>query len=175
MELSILDCILIFVFLTVAVHAAFRGFVAELAGVAWLVAGLLFAASFYAQGAAYLRTWVLGELDYVPEVLAFLALFLAAFVVVKILGCMLKEIVEGMHLSALDKVLGVVFGLVKGVVVVGFILFAMRVQPVFDARELLRDSAVYGFLTPQLDRFGGRGFGLPDGGREGLPEGSFDV
>jgi membrane protein required for colicin V production len=152
MELSILDYILIFVFLITAIHAAFRGIIAEVTGIAWLVIGLLFAVSFYPEGAAYLRTKVLSDVEYIPEILAFLVLFWISFIVIKILGRMLREIIEGMHLSALDKILGIVFGIVKGIVVVGFILFIIRVQPLADTDKLLRDSYVNRLLMPHIEK-----------------------
>jgi membrane protein required for colicin V production len=152
MGLSILDYVLIFVFLITAIHAAFRGFVVQITGVAWLVIGLLFAVSFYPEGGAYLRTKILSDVEYIPEVLAFLALFWIAFIVIKIFGTMLREIVERLHLSALDRILGVMFGIIKGIAVVGFILFIIRVQPLTDTDALLRESSVNRLLMPHIEK-----------------------
>jgi membrane protein required for colicin V production len=152
MRLVTLDIILIFVFLIITLHASFRGFIAEAGGAAWIVLGLLFAFSYYKEAAVYIRTKIINEVPAVPEVLAFLSLLLIVFIVIKILCGMLATIVDGLGLGFLDKLLGLIFGVVKGIIIISFIIFLIKVQPVTDGGDILENSFIVNILMPHIEK-----------------------
>ena len=140
--LTVVDIVLLVLLAIIVLRAGLRGFVEEATGVAWIVLGFLFSFSFFKQGAAFIRTKALHDVQYIPEVLAFLALFFIAFVAIKIIGSMLKEIIERTHLDILDKALGFIFGFFKAAVLIAALIFLIRIQPVFDSETLLKDSVI---------------------------------
>ncbi|MDR2864918.1 MAG: CvpA family protein, partial [Spirochaetaceae bacterium] len=118
----------------------------------WLVIGFLFSFSFYREGAAFIRTKMLSGTAYIPEAMAFFTLFLIAFIAIKILGGMLKEIIQSVGLGLPDKILGLGFGIIKGIIVIGFILFIIRVQPLVNGGKILHGSMINRILSPNIEK-----------------------
>jgi membrane protein required for colicin V production len=151
MHFVLLDIILFFLFLIIVFHAAFRGLIEEVSGIAWVVLGFLFAFAYYKEGAIFIRTKILSDVPFVPESIAFLALFFLTFLVVKILCGMLEKLINGVGLGSLDNLLGFVFGIVKGIAIVAFIIFLIRVQPITDGNKILQNSVISKLLVPHIE------------------------
>lgn len=148
MPITIADIALAALFAIIVIRAALRGFVEELTGAVWLAGGLLFAVSFYRESARFIRANILSDIPLIPEILAFLALFFLAFLLIKIVGGMLKDIVERSGLSVVDHALGFVFGVLKGALVIAALLFFLSAQPFFDGKRLIRGSVIASWLMP---------------------------
>ncbi len=103
--------------------AARKGFVRELISLASLVAGLAVAAA----GFHWAASWF-ADLTSSPQV-AQGAGFLALFVLVLILGAVIsfvaKKLVKAAGLQLFDRILGALFGLVRGVGIAAVLLMAM--------------------------------------------------
>jgi membrane protein required for colicin V production len=160
MHTSILDIVLAIIFVSLVIQAGFSGFVREVTGVAWVIIGLLFGFAFYGRGAGYIVQR--GLLDgmaadtrlFVAKIIAFIALFVVTALVIKLIGFFLSSIVESVGLlSAVDRVLGAAFGILKGIVVVGFILFLLRVQPFVDTGPMLGRSNINRAFSPAISHF----------------------
>jgi membrane protein required for colicin V production len=149
--MNILDIVLILIFFICVVHSVVRGFVEELTSLSWVIIGLLMAFSFYKDGATFVRTKILADVKYIPEIIAFIVLLFIAYIVIRILGSMLKTIVSGIGLEGIDKILGLVLGIIKGFAVVCFIIFVIRVQPVTDGQKILQNSVIAGYLSPGIE------------------------
>jgi len=104
----------------------------------------------YVNGAALIRTRVLGETRYLPEVLAFVALFAGVFLAVKVVEKIVREVVEGVRLGAVDKALGALFGAAEGFAGAALVLVVLSLQPLFDAGPLLERGVFAGFLLPLI-------------------------
>jgi len=127
-----------------------KGFVSEFLSLAAVVLGLLASLFCYKNGGALLRKHFFPELDAVPEIVAFIVLFIVVFIIVKILEKMLINIIDEVSLTSADSILGIVFGLAEGVVVVSLVLFLMNIQPLFDSSPLLADSFFAKLLLPLI-------------------------
>jgi membrane protein required for colicin V production len=145
-----LDIAFTMLILIITVRAALHGFVEELFGVAWLILGLLFAINFYKAGADYIRTKILQDVKILPEVLAFIGLFLIVFIVVKIITFILKDIINRIKLGGLDHFLGVLFGVVEGLLAVALVIFIINIQPLFDGGAVLKNSVYNRFLSGNI-------------------------
>jgi membrane protein required for colicin V production len=154
MRFAVIDIIFIALVIIFAVRCALRGFISELLSMAALVLGLLCALFLYASGGEFLRTKFMPNLKIIPEILAFIALFLLVFVAVKLLEVILKEIIEGIKLGRADRFLGIFFGIAEGIIVVSLVLFLFNVQPLFDPRPVLEQSIFAEILMPFIT--GGR-------------------
>ena len=86
----------------------------------------------------------------IPEILAFIALFLIVFLVIKLLEIMLKGIINEIKLGGADRFLGIIFGFAEGLAVISLILFVVRIQPLFDPSSILSDSFFARLLLPLI-------------------------
>ncbi|GMO50585.1 MAG: hypothetical protein Ta2G_08200 [Termitinemataceae bacterium] len=131
----------------IILRAALHGFVDEVMNIAWLVAGTVFAISFYKPAALVMRERFLGDIKILPEVLGFVALFLLVFIAVKLITFMLNDIISRISLSGLDHFLGFLFGMVEALALICALLFLIKTQPLFDPAKILEGSFFYANLT----------------------------
>ena len=148
MNFAVIDIVFIALIVIFTLRCALKGFVSELMSMASVVLGLLAALYFYKKGGEFIRIKFMPGLNIIPEIIAFIALFLIVFITVKILEAMLKEIIEGVRLGSADRFLGILFGLVEGIIVVSLVLFLFSVQPLFDYRPILEKSLFAKILMP---------------------------
>ena len=140
------------IFLALIALSAFRclkrGFVEELLSMAAPVVGIGAAILLYGWGAELLISRF--GVTTLPQVLAFAAIFLIAFVLVKLLGRMIREGLEAANLDKADKALGFVLGLAEGLIAVALVLLVLEAQPVFDLGKLLEGSAFAKTILPAI-------------------------
>lgn len=126
-ELSILDIVLLAVVLLSGLLALLRGFVHELLSFgAWIGAALVALYAFpYVQ--PYARDLV--GVQVVGDILAGAVVFLVALVILSLIARSLGRVAQDSGLSALDRTLGLLFGLVRGAVLVclAWLIFAWMV------------------------------------------------
>jgi membrane protein required for colicin V production len=150
MRLSAIDIIFIILIFLFIIRCYLRGFLSEILSMAAVVLGLLASLYFYKNGGAYIRQQFMPETKTVPEALAFIALFIIVFIVIKLLEVMLKNIIHGVRLGGADRFLGIIFGFVEGIMVVSLILFVLKIQPLFDPSSIISDSFFAKALLPLI-------------------------
>ncbi|MDR2029569.1 MAG: CvpA family protein [Treponema sp.] len=139
MNIAAIDIIFIALGLILIIRCALRGFIEELMSMASVVLGLLGGIVFYRSGAVFIREKFL-DVKILPEMLAFIALFLIVFVAVKILEYILRDIILRINLGGVDRFLGIIFGMGEGILLICVVLFLLSVQPLFDPVPLLERS-----------------------------------
>ena len=112
--------------------------------------GILGAVLFYKNGAEFIRTKTMAEVKYIPEILAFIGIFLIVFILFKMIEKVLKDIINGIKLSGVDKLLGAAFGIVEGIAIVSLLIFLISVQPLFSAGPVLDGSIFADILLPLI-------------------------
>jgi membrane protein required for colicin V production len=138
-SLSTLDIILVIVLLITLVLGLIKGLVRQAIGLVAVVAGLVLAAQSYPRSGAFVRKIVSNGV--VADFIGFLALFAAVIAAGWLVGLLISKLMKG-PLNFLDHVLGGVFGLFKGVLICGVIVFALLV---FEVR---RDALAGSKLGP---------------------------
>jgi membrane protein required for colicin V production len=106
-----------------------RGFMREMISLAGWIAGIWLAVVFAATISAALpiaQDWPLARTAVVAVLIVVACVFLAAFV-----GWLVRELIKAAKLSAADRTLGGLFGLARGMLIVGLAVF------------LVRDTALY--------------------------------
>ena len=150
MNFSVIDIVFIGLMGLFIIRCYLKGFVSELMSVAALVLGILAALFFYRNGAEFLRANFWQDLDTIPEIVAFISLFIIVFIIVKLLEIMLIDIIHNVSLTRADSFLGIIFGFAEGLAVVSLILFFLRIQPLFDPSVILSDSIFARILLPLI-------------------------
>jgi len=127
MPITLLDVILIGVMLISAVLAMIRGFMREILSIAaWVLAAL---ATLYSYGKLlpYAKSYVNNDIVATAGVVA--GTFLLTLLVVSVVTVRFSDMVLDSRVGALDRTLGFLFGLARGliIVVVAFLFFAWLV------------------------------------------------
>jgi membrane protein required for colicin V production len=148
MQFEIIDIIFTVLIALLVIRCALRGMVEELLSMAGLVLGLLGAFFFYHAGGAFIRDKFMPDMEIIPNILAFIAIFVIVLLTVKVLQFILQDILNRIHLGGLDRFLGALFGILEGIVLVSLVLFILSVQPLFDPGTLLEKSFFARHLIP---------------------------
>ena len=121
--MSIADWIILGFLVFSVTAAAIEGFFHEAFKLAGLVVGYLLAAWQYHR----LADWFAPHLKspWLGEIAGFLIIFFAVLIVAGIAGRVARSVMKKAGLSAIDRFLGAILGLVKGVLVVAIVLTAV--------------------------------------------------
>lgn len=103
-----------------AVH---KGFVRELIGLASLVAGLAVAAAGYRRAAPWFED--LTRSTQLAQGAAFLALFVLVLILGAVVSLIAKKLLKAVGLQLFDRILGGLFGLVRGASIASVLLMTM--------------------------------------------------
>ena len=149
---QVIDLIFVILIALMVIRSYMRGFLSEFFSWAALVVAILAAVFFHPAGAALIRKNIMPTVRYVPEILAFVGVFLIATLVCKMLERMLRDVMMGAKLGNLDKILGAFFGFAEGLALTALVLFVLSVQPLFDTSKLVGDSIFAQILLPHIIR-----------------------
>ncbi len=130
----IFDIIVIAVLLISAIIAFLRGFIREALTILGVLGGLVAAYTSAPQLSVYVRGW-LGVKDglepellfgiiprtLVADILAYGGIFIVVVILLSIVSHFLAEAVKNMGLGAIDRTFGVVFGIIRGVILLGLL------------------------------------------------------
>ncbi len=146
--MNVLDYIFLGIIGVLGLRCLFKGIIGEVLSAAALVGGLLAGLVFHRPVAA----WLAGkfELGGFAVIAAFLLSFAVVFIIIKIIERALSSVLENLQLEALDRILGLLFGLVEGVILSCLILLILNYQPLFDLSALLEGSAFARIFIPLL-------------------------
>lgn len=155
MNWNFLDIIFTIIMVFLALRGLIRGFIGEIFSVGAVVVGVG-AAVFFSAALAPAVEKALG-LESWGQIIAFLGIFIVAYLVMKLTEKALRGVVENINLQNLDKAMGFFLGIVEGTVVVALLVFVLRIQPLFDFSAFLGGSVLARLLSP-LAAFGERTF-----------------
>ena len=105
------------------IRGIFRGLVEELSSICGVFAGIYGAVFYYPHGAAFLSRWM-AEAAY-RNIISFLVIFGLIFVVIGVLGILIKYLLNIASLGWLDRLCGLAFGGIKGVLITAVLLLAL--------------------------------------------------
>lgn len=118
-----LDWVLLLLILISTLTAAAQGFITEVFSLAGVLVGYVLAAWEYPRIAPWFMKYV--STAWVADIAAFLTIFLCVVLLAGALARIIRWAVSGVGLRWFDRVLGGVFGLVRGVAVAAVIVLAM--------------------------------------------------
>jgi membrane protein required for colicin V production len=120
--LTTVDYVVIALILLSMALGFWTGFVWQFVRIAGLLASLWVSWLYYPTVSSYLPDAVPGP---VRDVVAAAAVFVGALMVCHLVAFLFHDLVDALKPEMPDRILGAVFGLIKGVLVVGFIAFLM--------------------------------------------------
>ena len=160
--MAVIDFIFIAILAIVVIYSTFKGFAGALLSLAGIILGSLAGIFFFRRTALIMRGWFLEDVKYVPEIIAFVVIFLLVFGIVKIIEVMLKSIIEKIRFKAADRFLGFLFGIGEGVIIICILLFLINLQNFFESAPILENSFFSKILMPYLTEYTSNGSFMPD-------------
>jgi membrane protein required for colicin V production len=109
------DIVIIIIFGFCMIRGFFRGLIKELSSIIGVLGGFYAAYTYYMQVAIPLSGWI--QNDSYRNILSFLIIFCAVFLIISILGVIIKYILNITFLGWVDRICGTGFGLIKGVLI----------------------------------------------------------
>ena len=146
--MPVIDFVFLVLIGLMIVHGYLKGFIEEIFSWATMVLAIWMAVLFYQSGGVFIRTKIMANVRVVPEVLSFAAIFFFVMLFLKMLERVLKDVIQGAKLGSVNKVIGAIFGVAEGLALTTLILFVLRVQPLFDASDLIGESIFAEILLP---------------------------
>lgn len=131
-----------------AMRSGIRGFVREFMSMAALILGIGIAVVFSGQVAMFVDQYL--ETAAWSQVVAFLGLFLAVYLGVKLFESALNRLVDRINLDNLDHALGFFLGVAEGLLLIFVLLLGLQVQPFFDSTAVVEESVFAEALMPLL-------------------------
>ncbi|HUZ17904.1 MAG TPA: CvpA family protein [Spirochaetia bacterium] len=138
MALAPLDVIFLAIVGLAAIRCAMRGFVAEVMSVAAIIGGVVAAIFLSGPLARYIGQHY-GDSVW-NRIIAFLAIFVCCYLIVKIFERAIYRVVDGINLDKLDRALGFFLGVAEGLLVVVIVVLVMEAQPFFKVDNILAAS-----------------------------------
>jgi len=128
MAFAWIDVVILALIALSAILSLFRGFVREAVALAtWLVA-LWVAMAFYEDLATILSQWI--STPSAQKVTAFAVLFVCVLLLGAIVNFLAGKLVDKTGLTGTDKLLGIVFGVARGGVIVAILVLLAGLTPV---------------------------------------------
>ncbi|RLE19363.1 MAG: CvpA family protein [Acidobacteria bacterium] len=123
--------------------AFFKGFIREIASLAGLILASILAFRFYRNGAELLLPWI--KTSNLRNISSFFIIFLTVILLSAIISYLLKRVFDSAGLSFYDRFLGLLFGILRGVVIV--YVFVIVLQGFGMAGKTLNESRSYHIVS----------------------------
>jgi membrane protein required for colicin V production len=136
--MNILDLILAIPIVWLAIRGFIKGLIVSLVTLAALILGIWAGIRFSAEAGQFLGTFISVDASYLP-LIAFTAIIVVVMIVAFIFGKLIEKVVDLMALGLVNKLLGALFGILKAVVLLSFILYLITW---FDQKEKLITPAM---------------------------------
>ena len=121
--MNILDIILLICFVPAVVQGFRKGFISQVIAIISIIAGVWLSVQFASPVTACLAQYIQGS-EQVLKVVSFALIFIAVAAGLAILGKLIEGTVKLIMLGWLNRLLGVIFSLIKAGLIVGLVIMA---------------------------------------------------
>ena len=143
--MNILDIILLICFIPAVIQGLRKGFISQAISIVSLVLGIWLSARFASAVSAWIGQWITAS-GQVLEIVAFALILILVFLALGAIGKLLEATIKLVMLRWLNRLLGVVFALLKTMLIVGLVIMAFNSLNVtfgFVKEEVLNQSMLY--------------------------------
>jgi len=138
------DIIVIVILGYCLIRGVFRGLIKELSSIIGVLGGFYAAFTYYMLVAKPLSKWITNT-GYL-NILSFLIIFCGVFIIISILGVIINYLLKIAFLGWLDRILGSVFGAMKGILIVSVLLIAFTAF-LPKGTPVIKDSLLSPYVT----------------------------
>lgn len=124
--MNILDIILLVCFIPAIISGLRKGFIAQVVAIISIVLGVWLSVKFATLAGSWISQWIEAS-PQVINIIAFAVIFIAVAIVLYTLGKLIEATIKIIMLGWLNKLLGVLFSMMKCILITGFIII------IFDA------------------------------------------
>ena len=151
--MNILDIIILICLIPAIIQGIRKGLISQIIGIVSLIAGVWASARFANIVGVWLAQYLTAS-EQVLKVVAFALILIAVFIALGLIGKLLEGIIKLIMLGWLNKLLGVVFALIKCLLILGLVVLAFNslnttfglVKP-----EIITDSVLYPIVKNMAD------------------------
>ncbi|HHC25178.1 MAG TPA: CvpA family protein [Desulfobacterales bacterium] len=140
-----LDILMIVILTYCVVMGFFRGLMRELAATIGVLGGFYAAYTYYMNVSKYLSKWI-SDPSYL-NILSFLIIFFSVFIIISILGVIIKYLLKIITFGWMDRISGGGCGLIKGLLIVSVVLMTL-ITFLPKGSPIIRDSMLSPSVTP---------------------------
>ena len=143
--MNIVDIILLICFVPAVVQGFRKGFISQVIAIVSIIAGAWISFRFTSEASVWLAQYIQGS-EQMLKVVSFALIFIAVLVVLALLGKLLEGAVKLVMLVWLNRLLGVVFSLLKAGLIVGLaIMLFCSLNNTFGIvnEEVLNESVLF--------------------------------
>ena len=141
--MNILDIILLVCFIPAIISGLRKGFIAQVVAIISIVLGVWLSVKFATLAGSWISQWIEAS-PQVINIISFAVIFIAVAIVLYTLGKLIEATIKIIMLGWLNKLLGVLFSMIKCILITGFIII------IFDAINsrfgLVPESCISGSL-----------------------------
>lgn len=144
--MNILDAIILICLIPALIQGLRKGFISQAISIVSVIVGIWASARFANLVADWVAQYITAS-EQVIKVVAFALILVVVFIALGLLGRLLENILNFAFLGWLNKLLGVIFSLLKAFLIIGLVILAFNslnnafglVKP-----EVINDSVLYG-------------------------------
>lgn len=143
--MNIVDIILLICFVPAVVQGFRKGFISQVIAIVSIIAGAWVSFRFTSEASVWIGQYIQGS-EQMLKVVSFALIFIAVIVVLALLGKLLEGAVKLVMLGWLNRLLGVVFSLLKAGLIVGLgIMLFCSLNNTFGlvSEEVLGESVLF--------------------------------
>jgi membrane protein required for colicin V production len=143
--MNILDIILLICFVPAVIQGFQKGFISQVIAIISIIAGVWLSVQFASEVTVWLAQYIQGS-EQVLKVVSFALIFIAVIAGLALLGRLVEGTVKLIMLGWLNRLLGVVFSLVKAALIVGLVIMAfcsLNNTFQFVSEEVLNQSVLF--------------------------------
>jgi membrane protein required for colicin V production len=147
--MNLFDIILIIILVYCFIRGIFRGLLKEISSLIGVLGGFYAAYTYYKEAGIYLKRWI-SDPNYI-NILSFLIIFISIFLIISILGIIIKYILKIVFLGWVDRVFGGVFGIMKGILI-GSVLLIVFTAFLSSDSSMIKNSRLSQYITTISDK-----------------------
>ena len=140
MTMNWIDIVVITIILLSGVFAFFKGFIREAFSILGLIAATILSFRFYKPLSVYLKSAI--SSTPLREFITFILLFFTLLAIVALISYIAKKIFSKAGLSFYDKLLGLLFGVVRGILI-AYILIVIIEATQIAPKDLKKSKTYY--------------------------------